>query len=440
MLPIEHAPLVDHLRFDPETELQPHPIDAVDQLLQCAAQLFLIRDPVSEGLIIIIACTEPAIVHDQHLDPLFFCLLGKLDKQIAGKIKVGRLPAVDEDRTHLVAVLSPAYMLSDARMILMREDRQSAVCKAQDDFRRRKGFSRTQRIAEFIFHKTDLYAGTVVLVLPGFRLEASAVREHHSIDGSVILRRVFVSEDDERIELVRGHSSPASDHLIHMQDGGALENALHRMSSVKGNQIIPARDKVKGRAERLFNIYFSVAAVPDDHRAGNNFTGWKYTVEKRHFHLRDRILRNDLQRLRLCLVRIYCGQPFQSILSLPDLMALIAQIDSARSVRILNDERGTPVIPGSRRRKLLRKGIQRIRAVLPRFIRASGKSPVRIGEQIFHGAFRAVSVIQMEQMSVRSYQDLICRIVRVKSKCLFFFAKNNRHGVSFHGRSLSPLR
>ena len=41
-------------------------------------------------------------------------------------------------------------------------------------------------------------------------------------------------------------------------------------------------------------------------------------------------------------------------------------------------------------------------------IRASGKTPVRIGEQIFHRPLRTVAVIQMQQMSVRTDQNLIC--------------------------------
>ena len=159
---------------------------------------------------------------------------------------------------------------------------------------------------------------------------------------------------------MRGHSSSASYHLIHMQNRGALENALHRMSPVEGDQIIFARDKVKGRTERLLDIYFSFPAVSDDHGAGNDIIGWEYTIEKRYFHLRDGILRNDFQCLCLLLVRINRGQPPKAVLSFTDHVALIAQIDSARSVRILNDERGTPVIPGSRRRKLLRKRIQRV--------------------------------------------------------------------------------
>ena len=49
MLPVEITVFIDHLRLDPDPELQAHVIDLPDQLAQAAAQFLFIHFPVAQA-------------------------------------------------------------------------------------------------------------------------------------------------------------------------------------------------------------------------------------------------------------------------------------------------------------------------------------------------------------------------------------------------------
>ena len=91
MLAVEFAVLIYHLRLDPDTEFQPHLIDLGDQFTERAAQLFFIDLPVSQTSELTVSVAEPAIVHDEHLDPQISCLFGEFQQRLAGEVKVGSL-------------------------------------------------------------------------------------------------------------------------------------------------------------------------------------------------------------------------------------------------------------------------------------------------------------------------------------------------------------
>ena len=116
MLPVQVAVFIHHLRFDPDTEFQSHPIDLLDQLTQAAPQLFLIDFPVAESSQLTVSLAEPSVIHDEHLDPELCGLLRQFQKRLPGEIKIGRLPAVEQNRTHCFLVFAPAQMSADTPM------------------------------------------------------------------------------------------------------------------------------------------------------------------------------------------------------------------------------------------------------------------------------------------------------------------------------------
>ena len=58
----------DHLRLKPDTKLHSQSIDLIHQRLQATRQFLLIGFPVAQTGAVIIAVSEPAVIHDQHLN------------------------------------------------------------------------------------------------------------------------------------------------------------------------------------------------------------------------------------------------------------------------------------------------------------------------------------------------------------------------------------
>ena len=59
----------DHLRFEPDTELQSHGIYLIHQKFQTSRQLLLIDLPVTQARAVIITVSKPPVVHNQHFNP-----------------------------------------------------------------------------------------------------------------------------------------------------------------------------------------------------------------------------------------------------------------------------------------------------------------------------------------------------------------------------------
>ena len=87
----------DHLRLHPDAEFHAQLIDLSHQTFQTAGKLFLIDEPVSQGAVVVIAVSEPAVVHHQHLNAQFGRPRGNGQKLFGIEIEVGALPVVDED-------------------------------------------------------------------------------------------------------------------------------------------------------------------------------------------------------------------------------------------------------------------------------------------------------------------------------------------------------
>ena len=66
MLPVKVGILADHLRLEPQSELQALPVNRIGQVRETAAKLFFIGFPVSEPRIIRFPFSEPAVVEHKH--------------------------------------------------------------------------------------------------------------------------------------------------------------------------------------------------------------------------------------------------------------------------------------------------------------------------------------------------------------------------------------
>ena len=92
---------VDHLRFHPDAKLHAHLIDRVCQFLQTALQLSFIDKPVTQGGCVIITVSEPAVIHDQHVQPGLLRSLRESDQDVRVKVHHRRFPVIDQNRSVL---------------------------------------------------------------------------------------------------------------------------------------------------------------------------------------------------------------------------------------------------------------------------------------------------------------------------------------------------
>ena len=68
-------------------------------MLETADELVFVDIPVAERAVVVVALSEPAVVHDEHFDAELLGGFGEVDQLVAVKIEVRRFPAVDEQGT-----------------------------------------------------------------------------------------------------------------------------------------------------------------------------------------------------------------------------------------------------------------------------------------------------------------------------------------------------
>ena len=83
---------VDHLRLDPDTEADTEVGDLFRQTAQPSGELFGIRVPVAEGAQIVVAVSEPSVVHDEQLDAEVTACLCERNEIALADIEIGRFP------------------------------------------------------------------------------------------------------------------------------------------------------------------------------------------------------------------------------------------------------------------------------------------------------------------------------------------------------------
>ena len=110
MLSVEIRVRGDHLRLEPDTEFKTDFIHFVNQIFQAAFDLLFVDNPVTEGRIVFISFSEPAVIHNKHLDAVFFCLSCDIEELIGIKIKVSCFPVVNQNRAFFVVVRAADHM------------------------------------------------------------------------------------------------------------------------------------------------------------------------------------------------------------------------------------------------------------------------------------------------------------------------------------------
>ncbi len=95
--------LVDHLGLDPQTELHAERADVVDERVQPVGPAVPIDGPVSQGLRVVGATLEPAVVEHEPLDTDLGCRVREPGEGGQVVVEVDRLPGVEHDGPRLAA-------------------------------------------------------------------------------------------------------------------------------------------------------------------------------------------------------------------------------------------------------------------------------------------------------------------------------------------------
>ena len=119
MGPVEVAVLGNHLRLDPEAKGKTHLVNPLGKPLQAVLQLGVVHSPVPQAAAVIVPLSEPAVIQDEQVHAHLQGTLGNIQKLFLVKIKVGCLPAVDDNRAGLLHIGGAAQIVPEYVMIKM---------------------------------------------------------------------------------------------------------------------------------------------------------------------------------------------------------------------------------------------------------------------------------------------------------------------------------
>ena len=289
----------DALRLKPDTETQSQSRDALSQLLQAASELFFIGIPVSQAGIIAVPLPEPAVVHDEKLDPQLRRVLRDVHQLVPGKVKIGPFPVVDQNGPAPVLPLSAADMIPDQTMEDPADASLSVPAVGHQHLGRRKGLAGLKLPGKIIRMDAADQPGLIHLILLRLHQEFSAVDKGKAVAVSPFLIRIPAAHHHKGIVVMAGRAAHASHGLDAVDDAAPLQVPFHGVSSVKGQPVIISPLPVQAEARRLQKRDLLFSSVRDGGRSRDHIQLLKNAVEKPHRHAAFLILQIHRERFRL---------------------------------------------------------------------------------------------------------------------------------------------
>jgi len=123
MRAIEVAVGIDHLRLDPDAEVQAQSIHLFDHWAKTVQEFFIIDGPVTQASPVVIAAFEPAIANYKKLHADFLSDLSQAKLLFFIDVKRRGIPTVIKNRTKLIAKFLAQDMLGD---VVVHPDRCAA--------------------------------------------------------------------------------------------------------------------------------------------------------------------------------------------------------------------------------------------------------------------------------------------------------------------------
>ena len=108
-------------------------------------------------------------------------------------------------------------------------------------------------------------------------------------------------------------------------------------------------------------------------------------------------------------------------------MPLVQKHGSFRAMRILHIKCDIPEVTGPERRVLLRKRVERIRAVHTGSVRISRKATVLVRQEVVHRPMHTRTVVEMQQIAETIDHHLVARMCRMERKRLLRLIVKDPH-------------
>ena len=299
MSPVQVAVNGNAFRLEPDAEPKAQRRDAFSQLLQGAAQLFLIGIPVSQAGIVAVTLSKPAVVHDEELDSQRRRVLRDVHQLVPGEVKIGPLPVIDQHGSAAVLPLTAADMIADQPVEDPADAALSLPAVGHQHLRRGETLAGLQLPGKIIRMNAADQPGLVHLILFRLHQKFSAVNKGKAVAVPHLLIRILSTDHHKGIVVMAGCAAHASDGLHAVSDPGSLKISLHRMSAVKGEPVIFSRLPVQAEAGSFQKGHALLSVIDDLRRPGDHIQLFKYAVIQAYRHAALFILQFHRQRFRL---------------------------------------------------------------------------------------------------------------------------------------------
>ena len=343
----------DHLRFDPDAELHSERIDLVDELLQAAPDLILIDGPVPKSGNIQVTFAEPAVVHDEHLDPAGLRLTGDRQELFIIEIEIRRLPVVDQDRALFVLPDAADQVVPVQVMERMRHAAQAFAGVNHDALRRLETVSGLQDKGKAVGIDPECHAKGIIEIALHLAPEVSGVNKVESIDFPLRLCRGLRHKPHERMLLMRGFPAVGGNALETVPDVTVIHVALTRPRAVERQKTEIPLVHIQGQRHHFFQAHGRPAVIDDTYAPHDGIHIREDRVGQHKADMEDRILHGDLKGHGVIRMAEGRRQPRQPVLPAVDTMRDIVSLHRSMAVCVPDRRSTVPVVPGQLAGKLV---------------------------------------------------------------------------------------
>ena len=201
MRPVQVGIDIDHLRLDPDAEIQPHPIHLPADAGKPARQLLPVRVPVAQRSRVVVSLSEPAVIHHEELHANLLALLREVQQPALIDLEVAGLPAVQEHRPRLLLPGPAHHVLAHEIMHLVAHPVVALIRAGHHRLRRLEALARRQRPREGLrVDPLDHPQFPVAAHLAG-RIMIAGIDQVHAVALPLILRGLLPAEHKERIRV-----------------------------------------------------------------------------------------------------------------------------------------------------------------------------------------------------------------------------------------------
>ena len=332
--------------------------------------------------------TEPAVVEHEELEPEIRRARSERVHLLVVEVEIRRLPVVDEDGAHRVAVFAAQEMLAIRRMERLRHSVQPVRRIDADDLRRLEHFAWLELPGKIrrVQSRDDARRTELLNLCP--QRETAAVNQAERIDLSGQFSRLGACEREERRLLVRARAARARCLLDAAQEATALEAAFRRMAAVEAQPVERMVGEIDAKARGLLELQRLLASIFEPHGTREHAVSRKDGIGEYYRETPARIAQRDLERLRLVLLRVERRQALKARLAAQDAVPIVEEVDDVRPVREHDAERRDTEIPMPLQRELLRQHVERERAVVLIVLRLRRKRAIE-GRKLRAAAERA---------------------------------------------------